>query len=170
MADIQHGLDIYDYIILSILLLISASIGVYYRFSGGRQRTTKVNFNYFCKLHQLLSIFVSQEYLLADRNMSFIPVAFSLMASFMSSITLLGVSSENYLYGTQFVVINLAYIIGTPLAAYFYLPVFYKLQNASVYKVLKICTILVNTLTVCKINLNFSVFRTALWSCYTIGS
>ena len=67
--------------------------------------------------------------------MSFIPVAFSLMASFMSSITLLGVSAENYMYGTQFVVINLAYIIGTPLAAYFYLPVFYKLQNASVYKV-----------------------------------
>ena len=53
----------------------------------------------------------------------------------MSSITLLGVSSENYLYGTQFVLINLAYIIGTPLSAYFYLPVFYKLQNTSVYQV-----------------------------------
>nr|CAH0112700.1 unnamed protein product [Daphnia galeata] len=119
MTESYHGLDVVDYIILSTLLLISASIGVYYRFSGGKQRTTK-------------------EYLLADRNMSFIPVAFSLMASFMSSITLLGVSSENYVYGTQFVVINLAYIIGTPLAAYFYLPVFYKLQNASVYKYLEL--------------------------------
>ena len=48
----------------------------------------------------------------------------------MSSITLLGVSSENYVYGTQFVVINLAYIIGTPLAAYFYLPgIFYGLNQ-----------------------------------------
>ena len=79
--------------------------------------------------------FQIQEYLLADKRMSCIPVGFSLMASFMSSITLLGVSSENYIYGTQFVVINVAYIIGTPLAAYFYLPVFYKLQNASVYQV-----------------------------------
>lgn len=119
MNENYSGLNVVDYVILSTLLLISASIGVYYRFSGGKQRTTK-------------------EYLLADRNMSFIPVAFSLMASFMSSITLLGVSSENYIYGTQFVVINLAYIIGTPLAAYFYLPVFYKLQHASVYKYLEL--------------------------------
>ena len=29
------------------------------------------------------------------------PVAFSLMASFMSAITLLGVTQENYTYGTQ---------------------------------------------------------------------
>jgi len=77
-----------------------------------------------------------QEYLLADRSMSYIPVAFSLMASFMSSITLLGVSSENYSYGTQFLVINFAYIVGTPIAAYFYLPVFYKLQNTSAYQVI----------------------------------
>lgn len=80
--------------------------------------------------------------------MSFIPVAFSLMASFMSSITLLGVSSENYFFGTQFVVINLAYIIGTPLAAYFYLPVFYQLQNASVYKVFIYINSMFLTLTI----------------------
>lgn len=67
--------------------------------------------------------------------MSCVPVAFSLMASFMSSITLLGVSSENYLYGTQFIMINLAYIVGTPIAAYLYLPVFYRLRNTSVYQV-----------------------------------
>jgi Na+/proline symporter len=47
--------------------------GLYYRFSGDRQRTTK-------------------EYLMADGQMSVLPVAFSLMASFMSAITLLGVT------------------------------------------------------------------------------
>ena len=139
MSDGYNGLGIVDYIILSILLLISASIGVYYRFSGGRQKSTKVHhFSFIIKntnLHFIALNNLFQEYLLADRNMSFIPVAFSLMASFMSSITLLGVSGENYIFGTQFVVINFAYIIGTPLAAYFYLPVFYKLQNASVYQV-----------------------------------
>ena len=139
MSDGYNGLGIVDYIILSILLLISASIGVYYRFSGGRQKSTKVHyFSFILKNTNLNFIALNnlfQEYLLADRNMSFIPVAFSLMASFMSSITLLGVSGENYIFGTQFVVINFAYIIGTPLAAYFYLPVFYKLQNASVYQV-----------------------------------
>lgn len=41
--------------------------------------------------------------------MPILPVAFSLMASFISSITLLGVSNEIYTYGTQFIIINLSY-------------------------------------------------------------
>ena len=44
--------------------------------------------------------------------MSPLPVAFSLMASFMSAITLLGVTFENYTFGTQFMIINLSYAIG----------------------------------------------------------
>lgn len=75
--------------------------------------------------------------MLANGSMSFLPVAFSLMASFMSAITILGVSSENYMYGTQFVVINLAYVIGTPIVAYVYLPVFYRLKALSVYEYLE---------------------------------
>lgn len=150
MNENYSGLNVVDYVILSTLLLISASIGIYYRFSGGKQRTTK-------------------EYLLADRNMSFIPVAFSLMASFMSSITLLGVSSENYIYGTQFVVINLAYIIGTPLAAYFYLPVFYKLQHASVYKVISLKVPMYSVQLKNNIIKKTIVSRASLWSCNTTG-
>ncbi|XP_073835331.1 putative sodium-dependent multivitamin transporter [Musca autumnalis] len=109
----------WDYTILAIVLLVSAAIGVYYRFTGGKQKTTR-------------------EYLLADRSMSVIPVAFSLMASFMSAVTLLGVSAENYQYGTQFVLINVSYIIGTPIAAYLILPVFYRLKTASVYEYLEL--------------------------------
>ena len=74
--------------------------------------------------------------MLANGQMSSIPVAFSLMASFMSAITLLGVSSENYMYGTQFMIINISYIIGTPIVAYVYLPVFYHLRVTSVYEVI----------------------------------
>ncbi|XP_073828052.1 putative sodium-dependent multivitamin transporter [Musca autumnalis] len=70
--------------------------------------------------------------------MSVIPVAFSLMASFMSAVTLLGVSAENYQYGTQFVLINVSYVIGTPIAAYLILPVFYRLKTASVYEYLEL--------------------------------
>ena len=77
-----------------------------------------------------------QEYMMADNNMSVLPVAFSLMASFMSAITILGVSKENYMFGTQFIVINISYLISTPLVCYFYLPVFFRLQNTSVYEVL----------------------------------
>jgi sodium-coupled monocarboxylate transporter 8/12 len=53
----------------------------------------------------------------------------------MSAITLLGVSMENYAYGTQFVVINFSYGIATPIAAYWFLPVFFKLQATSAYHV-----------------------------------
>ncbi|KAF7276350.1 hypothetical protein GWI33_010447, partial [Rhynchophorus ferrugineus] len=66
------------------------------------------------------------------------PVACSLMASFMSAITILGVSSENYTFGFQFVVINLSYLVFTPVAAYLYLPVFFKLQATSVYQYLEL--------------------------------
>lgn len=74
---------------------------------------------------------------MADRNMSVWPVSFSLMASFMSAVTLLGVSMENYQFGTLFVVINISYGLATPIAAYLYLPVFFKLQAASAYEYLE---------------------------------
>nr|CAD7194224.1 unnamed protein product [Timema douglasi] len=109
----------WDYVVLSLMLIISASIGVYYRFTGGKQKTT-------------------QEYLHGDKDLSVIPVAVSLMASFMSAITILGVSTENYTFGTQFVIINLGYGVATPFAAYCFLPVFFKMQATSAYQYLEI--------------------------------
>lgn len=108
-----------DYGIVAIVLIVSAGIGIYYRLTGGKQKTTK-------------------EYLLAGRQMSILPVAFSLMTSFMSAVTLLGVSMENYQYGTMFVFINISYILSTPAAAYLILPVFYRLKTASVYEYLEL--------------------------------
>lgn len=82
-----------------------------------------------------LRLFISQEYFLADSNVSIYPVSFSLMASFMSAITLLGVSTEIYQFGIFFAFINLSYGLATPIAAYLYLPVFFKLQATSAYEV-----------------------------------
>lgn len=31
-----------DYLVIAVMLCISAGIGIYYRFSGGRQKTTEV--------------------------------------------------------------------------------------------------------------------------------
>ena len=83
----------WDYVIIAIVLIISSVMGIYYRFTGGKQKTSK-------------------EFLLADRSMGIIPVAFSLMSSFMSSITLLGNPMEIYQYGTMFVLLNMSYILG----------------------------------------------------------
>ncbi|XP_073848116.1 putative sodium-dependent multivitamin transporter [Musca autumnalis] len=114
----MSNFDGWDYAVLITILLISAAIGIYYRLSGGKQRTTK-------------------EYLMADQSMSALPVSFSLMASFMSAVTLLGVSKESYEYGTMFCVINISYVISTPIAAYLFLPVFYKMRTTSVYEYLE---------------------------------
>lgn len=70
--------------------------------------------------------------------MSILPVAVSLMASFMSAITLLGVSSENYNYGMMFVLVNFAYGLGTPIASHLYLPVFFGLRRTSTYEYLEL--------------------------------
>ena len=50
-----------DYLIVAIVLTLSAAIGFYYACTGDKQRTTK-------------------EYLLADGNMHWFPVACSLLA------------------------------------------------------------------------------------------
>lgn len=117
MAVVAFG--VWDWVIMAATILVSIVIGIYFRFSGGRQKT-------------------NEEYLLADRNMSILPVAVSLMASFMSAITLLGVSSENYFFGMQFVVINFAYGLATPIATQLYLPVFFGLQKTSTYEYLEL--------------------------------
>ncbi|CAH2071410.1 unnamed protein product, partial [Iphiclides podalirius] len=115
----QSVFGLWDYIIMAATMIASVAIGLYFRFSGGKQKT-------------------NEEYLLADRNMSILPVAVSLMASFMSAITLLGVSAENYYYGMQFVVINISYGIATPFASRLYLPVFFGLQKTSTYEYLEL--------------------------------
>ncbi|XP_063978651.1 putative sodium-dependent multivitamin transporter [Diachasmimorpha longicaudata] len=115
---VTHTLQWADYVVIAVMLAISISIGLYYRCTGGKQKTV-------------------EEYFSANRSMGILPVGIALMVSFMSAITLLGVSSENYVYGTQFVVINLSYLLGTPIVCYGFLPVFYKLQGTSVYEYLE---------------------------------
>ncbi|XP_011706552.1 PREDICTED: putative sodium-dependent multivitamin transporter, partial [Wasmannia auropunctata] len=107
-----------DYLIIAMMLCISTGIGIYYRFSGGRQKTI-------------------QEYFIANRSMSSVPVAIAMVASSISAVGLLGISAENYTYGTQIAVINLPYLLGTWIVCYGFLPVFYKLQAISIYEYLE---------------------------------
>lgn len=41
-GEAEKRLSTVDYIVIITMLLISASIGIYFRLSGGRQKTTKV--------------------------------------------------------------------------------------------------------------------------------
>ena len=69
MADVKLG--VVDYIVFGALLLVSALIGVYHACSGGKQKTEK-------------------EWLAGNQDLAWLPTSLSLLASFISAITLLG--------------------------------------------------------------------------------
>ena len=107
---------VWDYVVFCLVLAISTVIGIYYGCTGGRQSTTR-------------------EFLMADRQMSVLPVSLSMLASFMSAIMLLGTPAEIYIFGTQYMVIAVAYVLMSPVSAYVYIPVFYRLKLTSAYEV-----------------------------------
>lgn len=105
-----------DYVIFLGTLVISVAIGVYFAFEKGGQKTTK-------------------QFLLGDRNMPVLPTALSLMVSFLSGILILGISSEMYMKGTNFIFHVFGMIVALPIAAIVYLPIFYRLKLTSAYEV-----------------------------------
>ncbi|KAF6778267.1 hypothetical protein AHF37_02462 [Paragonimus kellicotti] len=62
----------------------------------------------------------------------------SVMASFLSAVSLMGTASEAYLYGIQFVLMIVAYCIGFSVAAEVYMPVFYNLHLVSAHEYLEL--------------------------------
>merc|ERR1719317_100511 len=98
------------------MLLVSLAIGVFFMIKGQKSNA---------------------EFLLGGKNMGTLPMTLSLIASFMSAITLLGTPSELYRFGTQYVLLVLAYPLVMGSAAHFYLPVFWKLKVSTSYEYLE---------------------------------
>ena len=61
----------------------------------------------------------------------------SLLASFQSSVTILGYPAEMFYRGTQFWMVVLSSLLASTVAAELFLPVFYKLGFTSVNKYLE---------------------------------
>merc|ERR1719233_555165 len=99
------------------MLLVSAAIGVFFCWRG--QKST-------------------EEYLMASRSMGTIPMTLSLVASFMSAITLLGTPAELYVSGTQYVALVLAYPFVMGATAHMFLPVYEALQVTTSYEYLEL--------------------------------
>lgn len=120
MGDVvQMHFTTVDYVIFALLLVASAGIGLFYAFSGGRQRTT-------------------QEFLMADRSMSCLPVSLSLLATFQSAVAILGAPSEIYTFGTQYWFLGCSYFLGLLIPAHVFIPVFYRLRLSSAYEYLEL--------------------------------
>ncbi|KAL6459982.1 hypothetical protein MHYP_G00317410 [Metynnis hypsauchen] len=108
----------WDYVVFTLMLVISAAIGVYYAFAQRGQRN-------------------SRDFLVGGRSMTAVPVALSLTASFMSAITVLGTPVEVYCYGASFVLTCLSFILMVGISSELFLPIFYRLGITSTYEYLE---------------------------------
>ena len=105
-----------DYVVFTAMLLASAGIGIFYALSGGRQKTTG-------------------EFFMGNRKLKTLPVATSLLVSFLSALGLLGTPAETYFHGSQYLMHGIGVALGAVLAAWLFVPLLYPLKIVSVYEV-----------------------------------
>ncbi|XP_019874461.2 sodium-coupled monocarboxylate transporter 1-like isoform X2 [Aethina tumida] len=103
-----------DYVMFMCMLLMCMGIGLYY----GLLHTSNT----------------AQDYLIGGRAMKVFPVAMSLIASWVSGISLLGIPTEIYVYGVQYLYITGGFIISAIIFSYVFLPVFHGLSLTSIYE------------------------------------
>ena len=67
--------------------------------------------------------------------MNFIPTAISLMVSFESSIMMLGMPAEAYVYGLQMIWMEVGFFLSQLLSAIIVVPLLHPLRITSAYEV-----------------------------------
>ncbi|CAL8102774.1 unnamed protein product [Orchesella dallaii] len=112
----ENYFGVTDYVLLIGTLLISLFIGLYYGFKGKQ---------------------TNEELLVGGRNMSILPVAASVMVTFVSAITILGFPSEVYAHGSQIFILHLVSACGFPISAYLIMPFFYRMRLTSINEYLE---------------------------------
>ncbi|XP_044250047.1 sodium-coupled monocarboxylate transporter 1-like [Drosophila takahashii] len=131
-----------DYIVLLGITVLSTGIGLYF---GSVRKTQKkldeVNISQPTTVgnrrRKDLGSEKIDEYLMGSRNMKVVPVAISLIGSFVSGVTIIGTPSEIYHYGTQYFLVIIGIFLQGIVVSYVYLPVYSALQVGSVYEYLE---------------------------------
>ncbi|XP_058797253.1 sodium-coupled monocarboxylate transporter 2-like [Phymastichus coffea] len=106
-----------DYYLFGLLLSLSLFVGLYFAIFDKQNSTS--------------------EYLYGGKHMHYFPVAISILASFLSGITYLGVPTEVYYHGTQYFAATIAALLIGLASAYITMPVFHKLQVCSCHEYLE---------------------------------
>ncbi|XP_033219008.1 sodium-coupled monocarboxylate transporter 2-like [Belonocnema kinseyi] len=107
-----------DWLVFGTMLSISAAAGIWH-FKKAQKSNT-------------------EDYLLGGKGMSLFPVSASLIASFISGITILGTPAEVYNFGTQYWITIVSIFFAGVVVAHVYLPVFYTLKLSSAYEYLEL--------------------------------
>ncbi|KAI5628484.1 sodium-coupled monocarboxylate transporter 1 [Silurus asotus] len=111
--------SVWDYVVFAGMVLGAAGIGLFQAFRSRKENS-------------------SEEFLLGGRQMTAVPVAMSLTASFMSGITVIGTPAEAYKYGTAFWLFAFSYAIMSTITAEIFVPLFYRLGITSTYEYLEL--------------------------------
>ncbi|XP_043656547.1 sodium-coupled monocarboxylate transporter 1-like isoform X3 [Drosophila teissieri] len=132
---LQH-FGIVDYLVFIAMLAVCAVIGFYFGFIEKKQKKQKLAGKDGGGAAGIEERRGSEalDYLVGGRQMKVFPVALSLVASFVSGISLLGTSTEIYVYGTQYAFILVTLAISGAISWYIFLPVFCNLQLTSTYE------------------------------------
>ncbi|XP_044535089.1 sodium-coupled monocarboxylate transporter 1-like [Gracilinanus agilis] len=109
------ALNIYDYFVFGAMLSISALIGIYYSLTESHDSDS--------------------DFLMGGRQMPGHTVSLSLLASFLSALTVLGMPVEVYYYGSIYLYDILTFTIVVAITGEVYLPIFYRLKITSTYEV-----------------------------------
>ncbi|XP_046581657.1 sodium-coupled monocarboxylate transporter 1-like, partial [Haliotis rubra] len=107
-----------DYVVFGLVLLVPAGIGIFHAFSGNKQNTTG-------------------EFLMGGRQMKTVPLAISILVSFMSAILILGTPAEMYREGTQYYLYTFGLTVAIVVSTLLYVPLLYPLKYTSSFEYLE---------------------------------
>uniref|UniRef100_A0A914X0E1 Sodium-coupled monocarboxylate transporter 1 n=1 Tax=Plectus sambesii TaxID=2011161 RepID=A0A914X0E1_9BILA len=113
---------VFDYCIFAAFLILSILVGVYHAVKSKREQARAVKSD------------KTAEFLLGGRKLPIIPVCLSLLATFVSSISLLGAPAEIYQRGFLFWPMYWMSPLAFLISGIFFMPIFYKLQATSIYE------------------------------------
>lgn len=108
------ALGVLDIVLLTLSVLASAAIGVYYGVKG--LRSTPL------------------EYMLGGRSMKPLPLALSMMVGTVSAITIMGNAGEMYAYGTQLWMMDVGIVLALVIVAKVFIPIMHPLHMVSLYE------------------------------------
>ncbi|GAB1599095.1 sodium-dependent multivitamin transporter-like isoform X1 [Argonauta hians] len=110
--------NIYDYLVFIFTIIFSIAIGLFF---GCHQKNKK-------------SV---ADYISGNRQMSALPLALSLMVSFQSSIMILGMPAEAYVYGIMYFFSVVGFMICLLVSAHLYADFFHSLNFYSINEYIK---------------------------------
>ncbi|XP_070575236.1 sodium-dependent multivitamin transporter-like [Ptychodera flava] len=115
MSTVATPFGVVDYVVFATMLGVSLVTGIYHGVKSGQRTSTS-------------------EFLVAGKSMSGLPVAMSLLVSFLSALTIMGIPAEIFINGPTYAFFALSVLWTLPAVSFLCVPVFHGLNLISAYE------------------------------------